>query len=47
MRFNRSADPFPRKGNWLTTSGDSDHRIVQLIPDPLHSNSHRPPDLCL
>ena len=35
MRFNRSADPFPRKGgNWLTTSGDSDHRIVQLIPTP-------------
>ena len=35
MRFNRSADPFPRKGgNWLTTSGDSDHRIVQLIPLP-------------
>lgn len=31
MRFKRSADPFPRKGgNWLTTSGDSDHRIVQL-----------------
>jgi hypothetical protein len=44
MRFNRSADPFPRKGgNWLTTSGDGDHRIVQLIPDPLHSNSPRPP----
>jgi len=35
MRFERSADPFPRKGgNWLTTSGDSDHRIVQLIPTP-------------
>lgn len=32
MRFKRSADPFPRKdGNWLTTSGDSDHRIVQIV----------------
>ena len=35
MRFNRSADPFPRKGgHWLTTSGDNDHRIVQLTPTP-------------
>ena len=32
MRFKRSADPFPRKGgNWLTTTGDNDHRIVQLV----------------
>lgn len=32
MRFKRSADPFPRKdGNWLSGSGDGDHRIVQLV----------------
>ena len=32
MRFKRSTDPFPRKGgNWLTTTGDNDHRIVQLV----------------
>ena len=34
MRFKRSADPFPRMGRgwaWLTSSGEDDHRIVQLI----------------
>ena len=32
MRFQRSADPFPRKlTSWLTSSGEDDHRIVQLI----------------
>ena len=35
MRFNRSADPFPRKGgNWLTSSGNNDHRIVHLVKRP-------------
>ena len=41
MRFKRSADPFPRKllpnglapinRRWLRSSGEDDHRIVQLI----------------
>ena len=35
MRFKRSADPFPRNGgNWLSMSGDNDHRIVELRRRP-------------
>ncbi len=42
MRFNRSADSFPRKGgNWLTSSGNNDHRIVHLVKRPLSVTSKR------
>lgn len=31
MRFSKSKDPFPRRfSNWRSTSGNNDHRIVQL-----------------